>query len=114
MENNEAFEAEATLEARSRSYRSKRRANGAVNGGRGSHKENDYDETSLLSREIDQDYASADGTSDDGDTRGPPEWSGERDFEGKPWWNKPSVSHGTQNYSKFRNSTKKVVRYTGY
>lgn len=25
------------------------------------------------------------------DTRGPPKWDGERDFEGRPWWNKPSV-----------------------
>ncbi|CAD6566672.1 MAG: hypothetical protein ASARMPRED_000102 [Alectoria sarmentosa] len=26
-----------------------------------------------------------------GETRGPPKWNGEGDFEGRPWWNKPSV-----------------------
>ena len=25
------------------------------------------------------------------DGRKPPTWEGERDFEGKPWWNRPSV-----------------------
>ena len=25
------------------------------------------------------------------EVRGPPTWDGERDFEGRPWWNKPSV-----------------------
>ena len=25
------------------------------------------------------------------DDRGPPAWSGERDYEGRPWWNTPSV-----------------------
>ena len=95
MENNEAFEAEAALEARSQSYRSKRHGNGrvkAVSGGLGSRTENEYDETSLLSREINHDYGSSTEASDNGDTRGPPEWSGERDFEGRPWWSKPSVS----------------------
>lgn len=95
MENNEVFEAEAALEARSRVYGSRRRGNGAVkatNSGIGSRKESDYDDTPLLSREIDHDHRSSTEASDDGDARGPPEWSGERDFEGKPWWNKPSVS----------------------
>ena len=95
MENNEAFEAEAAFEARSPSYRSRYRGNGAVestNGGINSRKGDDYDETPLLSREVDNDYGSSAGTSDNEDSRGPPEWSGERDFEGKPWWNKPSVS----------------------
>lgn len=96
MENNEVFEAEAALEARSRSYGSRRRGNGVVkataNGGIGSRKESDFDETPLLSREVDHDYGSSTEASDDGDTRGPPAWSGERDFEGRLWWNKPSVS----------------------
>lgn len=26
-----------------------------------------------------------------GETREPPKWDGERDFEGRPWWNRPSV-----------------------
>ncbi len=28
-----------------------------------------------------------------GETREPPKWDGERDFEGRPWWNKPSVNN---------------------
>ena len=98
MENNEAFEAEAALEARSRSDRSKRHGNGIgkpTNGGIGSPKGSDYDETPLLSREIEHDYGSSSAASDNEDSRGPAEWSGERDFEGKPWWNRPSVSKDT-------------------
>ena len=98
MENNEAFEAEAALEVRERVQRSKRRGNGTVkltNGGSGSRKENDYDDTPLLSREVDHDYGSSSEALEDGDGRAPPEWSGERDFEGKPWWNKPSVCSAT-------------------
>ena len=94
MANNEVFEAEAAFEARSRSYRTRHRGNGVVkstNGETGSRKENVYDDTPLLSRETDQDYGSNREGFDDGDSRGPPEWSGERDFEGKPWWNRPSV-----------------------
>ena len=97
MENNEAFEAEAALEARSRSYQSRYHGNGsgkASSSRIGTRKENDYDETPLLSREIDNDYGSTSDALDNEDSRGPPEWSGERDFEGKSWWNKPSVSHG--------------------
>ena len=26
-----------------------------------------------------------------GEIREPPKWDGEGDFEGRPWWNKPSV-----------------------
>ena len=26
-----------------------------------------------------------------GETSQPPKWDGEADFEGRPWWNKPSV-----------------------
>lgn len=114
MENNEVFEAEAALEARSRSYGSRRRGNGVVkatNGGIGSRKESDYDETPLLSREIDHDYGSSIEASNDGDTRGPPEWSGERDFEGRPWWSKPSVSQDSLMSVQFVN---RIVRSTGY
>ena len=98
MENNEAFEAEAALEVRQRSQRPHRRGNGmtkSIIGGSGSRRESDYDETPLLSREANHDYGSRSDTPDQEESRGPPEWSGERDFEGKPWWNRPSVSSGT-------------------
>lgn len=54
-------------------------------------KDSDYEDTPLLSRDIDDDYDTHASRREDGDDRGPPRWSGERDFEGRPWWNKPSV-----------------------
>ena len=98
MENNEAFEAEAALEARERSQRFQRRGNGTVKsttGGSGSRNGSDYDDTPLLSRELNHDYGSSSELVEESDSRAPPEWSGERDFEGKPWWNKPSVCLAT-------------------
>lgn len=91
----EVFEAEAEAEAwadkrshlRSRqSYQegqSKKPMNGAGD-------QPVYEETPLLER--DSDGSGESSASDNGDERGAPEWSGARDFEGIPWWRKPSVS----------------------
>lgn len=49
----------------------------------------DDEHTPLLSRTDDDVTIAEDDTQDDG-----PSWSGERDFEGKTWWNKPSVRIG--------------------
>lgn len=54
-------------------------------------KDSDYEDTPLLSRDIDDDCGARAPHREDGDDRGPPSWSGERDFEGRPWWNRPSV-----------------------
>ena len=55
------------------------------------------EDTPLLSR--DPDSLSSAGSLTPGaeeiDDRGPPAWSGERDFEGRPWWNKPNVREAT-------------------
>lgn len=51
------------------------------------------DHTPLLSRERSQSYGSREETVAGGDGRGDPSWDGERDFEGRPWWNTPSVGH---------------------
>lgn len=40
---------------------------------------------------LDHPGKSSDATSDNGDEDDAPEWSGARDFEGMPWWKRPSV-----------------------
>lgn len=50
-----------------------------------------YEETPLLERDYNRPEDFNDGFSDDSSKRGAPEWSGARDFEGRPWWRKPSV-----------------------
>ena len=49
----------------------------------------DDEDTPLLSRTDDDVAYVGDNIEDEG-----PSWSGERDFEGKTWWNRPSVSTG--------------------
>lgn len=53
--------------------------------------EDRYEETPLLSREIDADFE-CDSANADRSNGTAPEWSGANDFAGKPWWNRPSVS----------------------
>ena len=50
-----------------------------------------YEETPLLQRDFDHAEDSSDESPDEGNGRDAPEWSGARDFEGKPWWRTPSV-----------------------
>ena len=102
MENDQAFAADAALQLPSskpppppyHGGHAGRTGAIAASGGVESHKDTDYEDTPLLSRDIDDDddVASTPHVEDGGD-RGPPGWSGERDFEGRPWWNKPSVQH---------------------
>ncbi|KAL8810942.1 MAG: hypothetical protein Q9223_001967 [Gallowayella weberi] len=50
-----------------------------------------YEQTPLLERGWDREDDSSHHSSDRGSLRGQPEWSGARDFEGRPWWKKPST-----------------------
>lgn len=49
-----------------------------------------YEETPLLERDFHV-TGNPDHEPPGDDEREAPEWSGARDFEGKPWWRKPSV-----------------------
>ena len=98
MENEEAFQADAEINGLEHVYsRSSHRvkneghdtakaALGVADPERDVHSE----DSPLLSssREDGGREASEHGA---GQTRGPPEWDGEGDFEGCPWWRKPSV-----------------------
>lgn len=98
MENEEVFEADAEIngleQSRSRSsYRYTQKGHHTVTAtleGFESERDNHNEESPLLSTERGDGgvQVSEHGASE---TRGPPEWDGERDFEGRPWWNKPSV-----------------------
>ena len=50
-----------------------------------------YEETPLLSRDIDADSETLLGIPDESDEPSSTTWSGAKDFEGRPWWNRPSV-----------------------
>ncbi|KAL8948284.1 MAG: hypothetical protein Q9222_005519 [Ikaeria aurantiellina] len=50
-----------------------------------------YEETPLLDRDFNDIRGSSDDSSDDGHERSAPDWSGARDFEGRPWYRKPSI-----------------------
>lgn len=100
MESDRAFEVDADLDTLNRlSSRSQERASHkgrdaleAAFGRFGSHKERDHEQTPLLQRDTDGvDELEGDRESGGDDGRVPPTWEGERDFEGRPWWNKPSV-----------------------
>ncbi|KAI4172464.1 MAG: hypothetical protein LQ343_003554 [Gyalolechia ehrenbergii] len=92
----EVFEADANAEiradARARSHsrhpypadKDRKPAIGAVD-------HSVYEETPLLEREANHSRDSNDGPPEDGSERDAPEWFGARDFEGKPWWKKPSI-----------------------
>ncbi|KAL8804348.1 MAG: hypothetical protein Q9182_002630 [Xanthomendoza sp. 2 TL-2023] len=50
-----------------------------------------YEQTPLLERALDSQDDSSHHSSNGGSPTGQPEWSGARDFEGRPWWKKPSI-----------------------
>ena len=96
MENDQVFEAEAEIESGSRSLVAGRDASNTkstklgevtatlANAAPGGQRlQNIVDETEPLLGRRD----SADAGSDDGE----PDWPGKRDFEGAPWWKRPSV-----------------------
>lgn len=100
MENDQAFEAEADIEAlervdsrlRQRSSHKGHDTLKAALGGFESEAERNDEHSPLLPRVAGEDHDS-DRTlgNDEEGRRGSPTWEGERDFEGRPWWNKPSV-----------------------
>lgn len=100
MENDQPFELDAEMNALGRlSSRSRRRSSHkgqdaleAAYGPSMSHKETDHENTPLLQRDSDEEVEAGGNTVHEGDDgRAPPSWEGERDFEGRPWWNRPSV-----------------------
>ncbi len=98
MENEEVFEADAEIrgleQMRSRSsHRSTQKGHDAeiaALGGFESERETRNEESPLLSPDRGDQGREAPGNGAD-ETRESPKWDGERDFEGQPWWNKPSV-----------------------
>lgn len=60
---------------------------------KGSQETFNDENTPLLARVHDLQDDGTHSEPDDADDRPPPTWSGERDFEGMPWWKKPSVSN---------------------
>lgn len=99
MENDQVFAADAALritasKAAPPPYHRENTARTVVtaaNGGAEAHKDADYENTPLLLRDPDEGCGAPAPRHEDDEDRGPPGWSGERDFEGRPWWNKPSV-----------------------
>ena len=95
MENEQAFEADAEIhgleQVHSRSSpQSSREGRDTVKaavGGFESERDSPDEESPLLS----PDRGDGGGEHGAGATRGSPKWDGEEDFEGRPWWNKPSA-----------------------
>ena len=103
MENDQVFEADASIDARASrtlppSYRENERERDSGSefattryAAIEAQKNPEYEETPLLAGGADGVYSAA--TPPDHDNgRGAPSWFGERDFEGKSGWHKPSVS----------------------
>lgn len=67
--------------------------NSVADSAKGSERE--YEETPLLSRDIDASFETPSTNSVSGDG-GAPKWSGANDFSGQPWWKRPSVSTNLQ------------------
>ena len=97
MENEEVFQADAGINVLSRlSHRSENKGHDTLNGsGRHTHDE----ESPLLSSSREDEGEDEHGASE---VREPPKWYGERDFEGRPWWKKPSVRFPDPNINKQR------------
>ena len=71
----------------------------AAVGGFESHGDVDHEETPLLPNSPGQKPSDSDGPTDVEDTElEPPEWSGAHDFDGLPWWKKPSVNSPAIDY----------------
>ena len=95
MESNDAFEAEVEIEVlnRSTSHSNKTKkgpdAFTAAYGSIDTPKAGQGEEEPLLG------YSGNSDTNDGDDSRGgAPIWTGYKDFEGRPWWRKPSVRSG--------------------
>lgn len=94
MENDQVFTGSANIDTtsalRSRPSQRGHDAVMAASGGFEVLRDTDYERTALLARN-EQDHDSPEDPSEDRQ-RGSVEWEGENDFEGRPWWNKPSVN----------------------
>ena len=100
MENDEEpFAADSLLVAESRMRSRSSHVDSFAHGSRRKSADNDvkvshngrYEETPLLSRDIDADSETLLGNADDSEEPSSTTWSGAKDFEGRPWWNRPSV-----------------------
>lgn len=98
MENEEVFQADAELDGLERMYtgsshRATQKGHGTAKTALGSSEsERDiHDEETPLISSSREDRGAEESENGAGETREPPKWDGERDFEGRPWWNKPSV-----------------------
>jgi len=95
MENDQVFVTEPDIDSRLRESLSSRHNGGQHHAANAmdpdslrpaSRKKVDDEDTPLLPRTDDDVTFVEDSIADEG-----PSWSGERDFEGKTWWNRPSV-----------------------
>ena len=100
MENDQPFEVDADLgalhqlnsQSRQRSSHKGQDALEAMSRRFGSHKESDDENTPLLGRDGELDVDIGENVDNGGDDGRAPASSGTQDdFEGRPWWNKPSV-----------------------
>ena len=95
MENDEVFVADAKvdprLQLRSQSFRRGQDLAEAASGGIRGHR-NSRDETApLMGKRRRNSESTSESPNTDEDTS-TAEWSGAKDFEGRPWWRTPSVS----------------------
>ena len=115
MENEEVFEADAEIngleQMRSRStHRSTRKRHDTEDADFASERNNHDEETPLLLP--DHENEGRDVSEDRPDeTRRTPKWDGEGDFEGRPWWNKPSVRYSQPGMNVY--NLNDVYRFSG-
>ena len=96
MENDQAFAADANIDRLSesqdrperRGYDAMKKASGAFEASNG----HDQEDTPLLSRAIDEEYENTSEGEGRENNNEQNQWTGATDFEGRPWWNRPSVS----------------------
>jgi len=114
MENDQIIAANAGIDSVSRPRsrhvdRPAHRAHDAVMkvaGAIETYKSKDHEDTPLLARNIDEDYERRSVDADSEHESEQPEWTGARDFEGRPWWNKPSVSFDNVFFKALRMETR--------
>lgn len=93
MQNDQVFTGSANIDVasalRSRPAQRGHDAVTAASGGLEIPKDSDYENTPLLVRDEEDHDGPLENPS--GDQTSEVEWEGGKDFEGRPWWNKPSV-----------------------
>ena len=100
MESSRAFEADAELDALARnpsgsSHRTQTGYNAAqaAAGGLDLEPDSDHEDSFLLPKQSGDNHLNSDGDTsvEEGEAHSE-EWSGAHDFDGLPWWKRPSVS----------------------